>query len=180
MYLFYLLNIMFCLKITSAGEAHSRLNGIYGRTKQIIDINYISPLTKENEEKGCDFRFLNKKEPPSTDLFIENIYKQQKLVRLLKIQSAFNYNPYISPDNLEQFSKNIKFCQQPPPTIGAFFILNQKTPMPPCPRIDSSIYLTLKDLPIFDTFPSVKNIRNGGLFNDFMQDEISFITDLTK
>ena len=167
MYLFYLLNIMFCLKITSAREAHSRLNGIYGRTKPILEPNYIPALTKENEEKGCDFRFLNKKEPASTSVFIENIYKQQNLERLLKIQSAFNYNTY--PDNLEQFSKNINFCQITPPPIGAFFILNQKTPIP-SPQIDSSIYLKLKDLPLFNTFPSVKNIRNGGLFDDFMQD----------
>jgi hypothetical protein len=160
---------MISFKKVDAEEPHSRTNGLYGRTKSLIDLNYILPVI--NDEKGNDFRFLNKEEEESSNLFIENINKFQKLEYLLRIKKSFIFNPHIPPENIEQFSKNIVNYRTP---IGESFVFNIRPQL--CKKINDSVNLKLNDynlMKIFDatTKINVKNIQNGGLFNDFLQNE---------
>lgn len=168
-YLFYLINNMVSFNKVDAEEPHSRTNGLYGRTKSLIDLNYILPVI--NDEKGNDFRFLNKGEEESSPVLIENINKFQKLEYLLRIKKSFILNPPIPPENLEQFSKNIVNYRPP---IGESFVFNIRPQL--CKKINDSVNLKLNDynlMKIFDatTTINVKNIQNGGLFNDFLQNE---------
>jgi hypothetical protein len=160
---------MVCLKKVDAGEPHSRTNGLYGRTKSLINSNYVLPLI--NDENGYDFRFIEKNNEQSSNAFIENINNYQKLEHLLRIKNAFILNPHISPENLEQFSKNIANYRTP---IGDSFIFNVQPQL--CKKINNSVNLKLNDcnlMNIFDatTTISVNNIQKGGLFNDFLQNE---------
>ena len=168
-YLYYLINNMICFKKVDAGEPHSRTNGLYGRTKSLINSEYILPLI--DDKKGYDFRFFEKNDEQSSNMFIENINNHQKLEHLLRIKNAFILNPHISPENLEQFSKNIADYRTP---IGNSFVFNIHPQL--CKKINNSFNLKLNDynlMKIFDdtTTISVKNIQKGGLFNDFLQNE---------
>jgi len=160
---------MVCLKKVDAGEPHSRTNGLYGRTKSLINPNYILPLI--NDENGYDFRFFEKNDEQSSNVFIENINNHQRLEHLLRIKNELILNPYISPKNLEQFSKNIANYQTP---IGESFIFNTQPQL--YKKINNSVNLKLNDYNLMNivdvtTTINVKNIKKGGLFNDFLQNE---------
>jgi len=136
------------------GTLFERLN------KQIINPNYVlSPLNSENNIKGCDCRNVSDNVFSDTNTFGENSYKYERLKQLLIIKSRlFNLSPEsincivtttIMPDKGRSFEfENNIVTSQSTNTINALRVF------------------VIDPLPV----ASGKNIKNGGLFDDFLLD----------
>lgn len=162
--MFSILNIIIIGFAFSSKEPHSRMTGsLFERlNKQIINPNYIlPPLDTENNIKGCDCRINSNYVSPTTNTFGENAYKYEKLKQILIIKNNLNN---LSPEYINYIVNSFSM----PVTGGSLeFESNTvlKTQLPPN---------TKNVLPMFVIEPlsvaSGKNIKNGGLFKDFLLD----------
>jgi len=168
--MFKFLNIITILCCVFSGkEPHSRMTGsLFERlNKQIINPNYVLPtLNSENNIKGCDCRVVTDYVSFNKNTLLENIYKFEKLNQLLVIKShCLNeknriYN--LSPETVSYITKIITL-----PINGESIEFENKILKTHIPNTKNAVQVFVIE-PLY--VASCKNIKNGGLFNDFLID----------
>lgn len=192
MKIMYIINIFTYVFLTVC-EPHSRINGInslYNRKSSMIDVNYVPPNNKkEHDIKGVDSRYSLDKysnDPPSN--FIENINKHRILMDLLKLKEKMI--PSSSPDNFELFTRNSFEPRCEMNNQGVSFVFNGRDYPYSVNDIhtkktilqnnigflneNSYNYITYSKETSPTTNVAPRNIKNGGLFDDFLQEDIIF------
>jgi len=140
------------------GSLFERLN------RQIIDPNYVlPPLNSENNIKGCDCRIIIEHDSSNKNTLLENMYKFEILNQLSTIRrDRFNkkkrlYN--LSPETINYITQLITL-----PINSESFEFENKTLKTQSSNTKSALHVRLIQ-PL--SVATCKNIKNGGLFNDY-------------
>lgn len=155
------------ISVSSGNEPHSRLNGLGIKQIKSMNSDFVLQLEKQNDGKGCDYRYFEQyfnKGIEEKD-FLLNFTKQRQLTRLLQIKETIGD---ISPESLDEFSRNVR--QLPVDAVGKSFIINGQ------PDPNSHLFSRIKIIELENRILkstssdiSLRNIHNGGLFDDFFQ-----------